>query len=112
MRRGGRVGRAGAGAGAGAVRGRTGGPAGDRAGYLLDNRLDGAATRLAAIADLFDPVSFRHLTATGLAAGWHCWEIGAGGPTVSAWLGRTVGPTGSVVATDVDLSRFGVPRSG
>lgn len=80
--------------------------------YLLDNRLDGAGTRLAAIARLFDPVSFLHLGATGVGAGWRCWEVGAGGPTVSAWLARTVGRIGSVVATDLDLSRFGDPPEG
>ncbi len=80
--------------------------------YLLDNRLDGASTRLAAIAGLFDPVSFHQLGATGVAAGWRCWEVGAGGPTVSAWLARTVGPTGRVVATDLDLSQFGEPPTG
>ena len=85
------------------------GPAG---GYLLDNRLDGAGLRLAAVAELFDPVTVRHLAATGIGDGWRCWEVGAGGPTVSGWLARTVGPSGSVVATDIDLSRFGEPPAG
>lgn len=31
---------------------------------------------------------------------------------MSAWLARTVGPSGSVVATDLDLSRFGEPPDG
>jgi len=83
-----------------------------RGGYLLDNRLDGAGTRLAAIAELFDPVTFGHLGATGVGGGWRCWEVGAGGPTVSRWLARTVGPSGTVVATDIDLSRFGEPPAG
>jgi SAM-dependent methyltransferase len=78
----------------------------------LDNRLDGADIRLAAIAELFDPVTFRHLDATGVTEGWRCWEVGAGGPSVSAWLAGRVGPDGSVVATDLDLSRFGEPPTG
>ena len=57
-------------------------------------------------------MTFRHLGATGVAAGWRCWEVGAGGPTVSGWLAGSVGPTGSVVATDIDLSRFGEPPEG
>ena len=89
-----------------------GGTAADPDGYLLDNRLDGADLRLAAIAALFDPVTFRHLAATGVGEGWRCWEVGAGGPTVSAWLADVVGPTGSVVATDVDLTRFGPTPTG
>ncbi len=54
----------------------------------------------------------RHLAATGVGPGWRCWEVGAGGPTVSAWLARRVGPTGSVLATDIDLSRFGASPPG
>jgi SAM-dependent methyltransferase len=81
-------------------------------GYLLANRLDGADIRLAAIAELFDPVTHRILDATGVSDGWRCWEVGAGGPSVSAWLARRVGPTGSVLATDLDLSRFGEPPDG
>jgi hypothetical protein len=68
-----------------------------------------AGTRLAAIAELFDPVTLRHLDGVGTAPGWHCWEVGAGGPTVSAWLADRVGPSGSVVATDLDLSWMGDP---
>jgi SAM-dependent methyltransferase len=67
---------------------------------------------LAAIAALFDPVTFRLIGATGITGGWRCWEVGAGGPTVSGWLADAVGPTGSVVATDLDLSRFGEPPHG
>jgi SAM-dependent methyltransferase len=81
-------------------------------GYLLANRMDGADIRLAAIAELFDPVTFRHLDSTGISDGWRCWEVGAGGPSVSAWLAERVGPGGSVVATDLDLSRFGEPPVG
>lgn len=67
---------------------------------------------MAAIAALFDPVTFRLIGATGITGGWRCWEVGAGGPTVSGWLADAVGPTGSVVATDLDLSRFGEPPHG
>jgi hypothetical protein len=34
--------------------------------------------------------------------GWHCWEVGAGGPSVPAWLRGQVGDEGKVVATDID----------
>lgn len=67
---------------------------------------------MSAIADLFDPVTFRRLDATGVTTGWDCWEVGAGGASVSGWLAHAVGPTGSVVATDLDLSRFGEPPEG
>ncbi|HEX7443757.1 MAG TPA: methyltransferase domain-containing protein [Acidimicrobiales bacterium] len=81
-------------------------------GYLLDNRQVGAGTRLTAISELFDPATFRILGSTGVGPGWRCWEIGAGGPTVASWLAERVGRTGSVLATDIDLSRMGDPGPG
>ncbi|MFD4597554.1 methyltransferase domain-containing protein [Streptomyces sp. NPDC058464] len=73
-------------------------------GYLLDNRQSEAGQRFDAFASLFDPATFRHLEAFGLGAGWRCWEVGAGGTSVVSWLAGKVGPTGRVVATDIDTS--------
>ncbi|GAA2380336.1 methyltransferase domain-containing protein [Streptomyces viridochromogenes] len=75
-------------------------------GYLLDNRQDEAAERFDAFAALFDPTTFRHLERLGTGPGWHCWEVGAGGTSVVSWLAKKVGPTGRVVATDIDTSRL------
>ncbi|HLN43886.1 MAG TPA: methyltransferase domain-containing protein [Acidimicrobiales bacterium] len=72
--------------------------------YLLDNRSAGAGTRLDALAAIFDPTTFRHIDALGISTGWHCWEVGAGGPSVVRWLAQRVGPTGRVLATDIDVS--------
>ncbi|HUJ60198.1 MAG TPA: methyltransferase domain-containing protein [Kofleriaceae bacterium] len=80
-------------------------------GYLLANRTDTAAVRLEALAALFDPWTFRHLEARGLAEGWRCWEVGAGGPSVARWIAGKVGPGGRVVATDLDVSRI-APAAG
>ena len=71
-------------------------------GYLLDNAQTEAGVRLRALAELFDPWTRRHLSATGLRAGWHCWEVGAGGTDLPTWLANRVGPGGRVVATDID----------
>lgn len=73
-------------------------------GYLLDNRRPEAGVRFAAFAELFDPVTFRHVDALGIGAGMRCWEVGAGGPSVPLGLARRVGPGGAVVATDIDVS--------
>ena len=73
-------------------------------GYLLANQQTQAGTRLAALATLFDPSTFRHLRDLGAGAGWRCWEVGAGGMSVPHWLAEQVGPTGMVVATDIDTS--------
>jgi SAM-dependent methyltransferase len=76
----------------------------DPGGYLLDNRAAEAGERFAALAAIFDPSTFRHLDALGLAGGWRCWEVGAGGPSVVQWLAARVGPSGRVLATDIDLT--------
>jgi SAM-dependent methyltransferase len=73
-------------------------------GYLLDNRQAEAGERLAALASLFDPWTFRHLDDLGIRTGWHCWEVGAGGPTVPGFMADRVGRGGTVVATDIDTS--------
>ncbi|MEF3113661.1 methyltransferase [Streptomyces chrestomyceticus] len=72
--------------------------------YLLDNQQAEAGERFAALSALFDPSTFRHFETVGVGAGWRCWEVGAGGPTVPAWLAERVGPAGHVVATDIDTS--------
>ncbi|MEU6382869.1 methyltransferase domain-containing protein [Streptomyces bauhiniae] len=75
-------------------------------GYLLDNRQTEAGERFDAFAALFDPTTFRHLECLGIGPGWRCWEVGAGGTSVVSWLARKVGPTGTVLATDIDTSRL------
>jgi SAM-dependent methyltransferase len=75
--------------------------------YLLDNRIVEAGARLAALSALFDPSTFRHVDALGIAPGWRCWEVGAGGPSVPRGLAARVGPTGRVLATDIDLAWAG-----
>lgn len=71
-------------------------------GYLLDNATEQAGQRFDALAQLFDASTFRHLLAVGLTAGWRVWEVGAGGPSVPAWLAEQVGPAGRVLASDID----------
>src|ERR1700716_2335038 len=73
-------------------------------GYLLDNQQAEAGMRFDALATIFDPSTFRHIADLGIDRGWRCWEVGAGGPSVPRWLAERVGPTGRVVATDIDVS--------
>jgi SAM-dependent methyltransferase len=75
-------------------------------GYVLENRAVEAGDRFAALSDTFDEWTQRRLLAVGLSAGWSCWEVGAGGPRVPAWLSEQVGPGGRVVATDIDVSHL------
>jgi SAM-dependent methyltransferase len=71
--------------------------------YLLDNRAPDARTRFEALSALFDSVTMRHVDRLGVRAGWRCWEVGAGGPGVPRLLAERVGPTGYVLATDLDV---------
>ncbi|MHC0432617.1 methyltransferase domain-containing protein [Streptomyces sp. O3] len=73
-------------------------------GHLLDPRQSEAGQRGDALPDLFDTTTFRHLERLGVGPGWRCWEVGAGGVSVLAWLAKRVGPTGRVLATDVDTA--------
>ncbi|BDM69543.1 methyltransferase [Streptomyces nigrescens] len=81
-------------------------------GYLLDNRQVEAGTRFDALSALFDASTFRHFETVGIDEGWRCWEVGAGGPTVAAWLADRVGPRGRVLATDIDVSWTGTAAEG
>ncbi|QKG21660.1 class I SAM-dependent methyltransferase [Actinomadura verrucosospora] len=83
----------------------------DDRGYLLDNRNAEAGTRFEAISELCDPWTFRHLDELGAGPGMRCWEVGAGGPTVPAWLGARAGEHGRVLATDIDVS-WTLPAAG
>ncbi|MGW6396743.1 methyltransferase domain-containing protein [Streptomyces sp. NPDC055134] len=73
-------------------------------GYLLDNQQQEAGRRFDAFSTLFDPTTFRHIEGLGIGPGWRCWEVGAGGTSVVSWLAKKVGPTGRVLATDIDTS--------
>jgi SAM-dependent methyltransferase len=70
--------------------------------YLLDNQQAQAGERFVALAELFNPSTFRHMRELGLSGGWRVWEVGAGGPSVPSWV---AGQTDSyVLATDIDTS--------
>ncbi len=77
---------------------------GGKPGYLLDNAQPEAGARFGALGSLFDPSTFRHVEELGIAPGWRCWEVGAGGSSVVRWLADRVGPDGQVLATDIDTS--------
>jgi SAM-dependent methyltransferase len=75
--------------------------------YLLSNDAPEAMDRFTAFTTLFDPSTFRHLDGLGLAPGWRCWEVGAGGTSVVGYLSHRVGGAGHVLATDINLAWAG-----
>jgi ubiquinone/menaquinone biosynthesis C-methylase UbiE len=72
-----------------------------RSTYVFDNAGAQAGARFSALGALFDPGTTRHLTALGVAEGWHCLEVGAGAGSIADWLCDRVGAA-DVVATDID----------
>jgi SAM-dependent methyltransferase len=62
------------------------------------------------LAALYDQATFYRITQLGIGQGWLCWEVGAGGGTVTAWLSERVGVTGRVLATDVDARALASSR--
>src|SRR5262245_46629707 len=73
--------------------------------YTWDNAMVEGRRRLALLEHTLDPSTFRRLESIGVAWGWKCLDIGAGGGTVCEWLCRRVGSTGHVTAMDLD-ARF------
>ncbi|MGH9282963.1 MAG: methyltransferase domain-containing protein, partial [Acidimicrobiales bacterium] len=73
--------------------------------YVVPNGWDDARRRLAALEQCLDPATTRRLEATGVGPGWRCLEVGAGAGSITRWLCQRVGPTGQVVAVDMD-TRF------
>jgi SAM-dependent methyltransferase len=79
--------------------------------YLLDNRKAEAGDRFEALAAVYDPMTAGHFDLLGVGPGWRCLEVGAGGGSVVRHLSERVGPTGRVLATDIE-PRFLEPLAG
>jgi len=73
-------------------------------GYRLDatGREDFEGGRLELLEQIFDPGSRQRRDL--VQPGWRCLEVGAGRGSMAAWLAEQVGPGGTVVATDIDLT--------
>jgi SAM-dependent methyltransferase len=70
--------------------------------YALDNAAEQAALRFQVLERHYDPHTFAQLDRAGVGPGMRCLEVGAGGGSVAVWLADRVGPTGSVLATDLE----------
>ena len=57
-------------------------------------------SRLRMLEAINDPTTFRRLDAIGVAAGWRCLEVGAGGGSVARNLAARIGIGCRVVAAD------------
>jgi ubiquinone/menaquinone biosynthesis C-methylase UbiE len=70
--------------------------------YPLDNASTKADTRMDILSRLYDDSTRQAIERVGVAAGWHCLEVGGGGGSVARWLAARVGSRGRVLCTDIN----------
>jgi SAM-dependent methyltransferase len=71
--------------------------------YVFDNSaVQTTGVRFTALPQLYDSTTIRHLETLGVGPGWSCLEVGAGGGSIARWMAGRVGPSGRVLATDID----------
>jgi SAM-dependent methyltransferase len=73
--------------------------------YGFDPSWTDEQRRLALIEMCWDPATQAQLRSAGISDGWQCLEIGAGNGSIARWMRGEVGPSGRVVAMDLD-TRF------
>jgi ubiquinone/menaquinone biosynthesis C-methylase UbiE len=69
--------------------------------YAFNNDEPTAGDLLGALGQMLDEFSTARLVSAGVTEGSRCLEVGAGAGTIATWLGDRVGPTGTVIATDL-----------
>lgn len=77
----------------------------DAEDYLFDTGSDLGAEHVAHLEMLLDEATTRWLEGTGVGRGQRCLEIGAGGGSIARWMADRVGPSGRVVATEIEPKR-------
>jgi SAM-dependent methyltransferase len=70
--------------------------------YSFDNDDHAAADRHRFLAAIFDEGTTTRLAGLGDLTGRRCLELGAGGGSIARWMTDQVGPTGRVLATDLN----------
>jgi ubiquinone/menaquinone biosynthesis C-methylase UbiE len=70
--------------------------------YSFNNDDPQAVDRHQYLGEMLDEHTFARLSSLGSLTGRRCLELGAGGGSVASWLAEQVGPTGQVVATDLN----------
>jgi SAM-dependent methyltransferase len=72
--------------------------------YTLSHEIVGERQRLALMSSLLDPNERARFSPLGVGPGWRCLELGCGNGSIAQALAEAVGPTGHVVASDIDLA--------
>jgi|GEM_PF-213437 len=76
---------------------------------LAEHTEDQERERLERVAALTDPATTRYIETMGIAPGWRCAEVGAGTGSIARWMSHRTGPTGKVVAVDIDTDQYRGP---
>jgi SAM-dependent methyltransferase len=77
-------------------------PATPAPAYTFDNDDPAAAERLRLSSAVLDGFTISRLLTLGDLTGRHCLELGAGNGSIAGWLTDQAGPTGQVLATDIN----------
>jgi SAM-dependent methyltransferase len=70
--------------------------------YILGNSSAGEYERLDLMSKMLDSRTRASLLALGLREGWKCLELGGGNGSITEWLCRQVGDSGSVTSVDIN----------
>src|SRR5690606_26923201 len=73
--------------------------------YFFDHEWEHERERLRQLERFYDPLTHGNIERAGIQPGWRCLEVGAGGGSIAEWLAWRVGPTGRVLAIDLE-TRF------
>lgn len=78
--------------------------------YAFDNDDPAAGERLDLLSAVLDGFTISRLSSLGEVTGGRCLEVGAGNGSIAGWLADQAGPSGQVLATDVNTRHIPTDR--
>jgi SAM-dependent methyltransferase len=75
--------------------------------YAFPHSAEDESRRLELLEQRLDPLTQRRIQRLGVGNGARCLEIGGGRGSITRWLSDVVGPTGRVIATDLQMGFLG-----
>jgi len=78
--------------------------------YIYDQGFSEERARLAGIESLWEPGSQAVLDALGIAAGWRCLEVGAGGGSLVQWMAGRGATVRAIEVRRVDIRTGELPQ--
>jgi SAM-dependent methyltransferase len=80
---------------------------GEAPDYAFPHSAKDESRRLELLEQRLDPLTQRRVQNLGVSTGARCLEIGGGRGSITRWLSNVVGPTGRVIATDLQVGFLG-----